>query len=295
MSDTVDLQKALQHKYEPYDVTLTNNEIMLYAATVGFSQDPLNEQHLRFTYENHENFSTFSTMASVIAHRKSGELFSVPGTPPLNPMMLLYGEENIQILKPITGDQTLRIEERIADIADKGKMIAVTEESLIKNKETGELLVKILRTLIIRGVKDFGTKGKTPLVVYPAAPKRTPDNIAQDKTQANQAILYRLNGDYNPLHVDKGFAEVGGFERPILHGLCTYGFTARMIYDTYCNGDPNLLKSFNSRFVSHVYPGETLIVESWKEGNIIVFQTKTKERGLVCLRGFAELREQPKL
>lgn len=174
-------------------------------------------------------------------------------------------------------------------------MIAVTEESLIKNKETGEVLVKILRTLMIRGVKDFGNKGKAPLVTYPLPPKREPDHVKSDKTQPNQAILYRLNGDTNPLHIDKNFAAVGGFEQPILHGLCSYGFTARLIYETYCNNDPKVLQSFNSRFVSHVFPGETLIVESWKEGNTIIFLTKTKERGLVCLKGFAELRDQPKL
>lgn len=102
MSDNkVDLQKALQHKYEPYDVVLSNNEIILYAVSIGFSQDPKNDDDLKFTYEGDENFQAFTTMASVIAHRKSGELFSVPGTPPLNPMMLLYGEENIQFLKPI--------------------------------------------------------------------------------------------------------------------------------------------------------------------------------------------------
>ncbi len=90
-------------------------------------------------------------------------------------------------------------------------------------------------------------------------------------------------------------AAMGGFDRPILHGLASYGFTARVIYEKYCNGNPQALSKFSARFTSHVFPGETLVVEMWKEGNTIVFQSKTKERGIVCNKGFAEIRETPKL
>ena len=90
-------------------------------------------------------------------------------------------------------------------------------------------------------------------------------------------------------------SSLGGFDKPILHGLCTYGFTARVIYEKYCNGDPKVLSKFGARFTSHVFPGETLVVEVWKEGNRLIFTSKTKERGKVCLRGYAELREQAKL
>jgi len=90
-------------------------------------------------------------------------------------------------------------------------------------------------------------------------------------------------------------AAIGGFEKPIIHGLCSSGFTARMIYEKFCNGDPKNLARFSTRFLSHVYPGETYVVEIWKDGNILIFQTKTKERGKVAVRGFAEIRPQPKL
>ena len=90
-------------------------------------------------------------------------------------------------------------------------------------------------------------------------------------------------------------ASLGGFDKPIIHGLCSKGFSARAVYEKYCNGNPNLVKKFASRFTSHVFPGETYLVEMWKEGNTIIFQTKTKERGLVAVKGYAELRENAKL
>ena len=109
-------------------------------------------------------------------------MFSIPGFPKFNPMMLLYGEENIEIIKPITSDIKLRVEERVADISDKGKMTALTEESLIKNKDSGEVLVKIIRTLMIRGVGGFGHKGGAVVVKYPDIPKRAPDAVSEDQT-----------------------------------------------------------------------------------------------------------------
>lgn len=104
-----------------------------------------------------------------------------------------------------------------------------------------------------------------------------------------------MNGDYNPLHIDPDMASMGGFDKPIIHGLCTFGFSARAIYEKFGKGDPTAIKTFGGRFTSHVFPGETYIVEMWKEGNKIIFETKTKERGKVSLRGFAELKEQAKL
>jgi len=291
----MDVKKVLATKWPSYDVKLTNNELILYALGIGFSQDPLDQSHFKFTYENDSEFQAFSTMPSVIAHRQSDLVLNIPGFPAFNPMMLLYGEENLEFFKPITADLKLRVEERIADVADKGKMTGLTEESLIKNSETGETLVKILRTLMIRGVGGYGHKGGAAAVHYPEIPKRAPDAVLESKSQPNQALLYRLNGDLNPLHIDPDMAGLGGFEKPIIHGLCSSGFTARMVYEKYCNGDPLALKKFSTRFLSHVFPGETYIVEIWKDGNVLIFQTKTKERGKVAVRGFAELREQPKL
>lgn len=294
-ASVIDLEQVLNHKYPTYEVSVTNNEMILYSLGIGFSQDPLNQDHYKFTYEADENFQAFATMASVIAHKNAEMVLSIPGFPSFNPMTLLYGEENMEIFDTITPDTLMRVEERVLDVADKTKMTALTEESLIKNAETGKVLVRILKTLMIRGVGGYGYKGGPGAVKYPDPPARAPDQIAEGISYPNQAILYRLNGDINPLHINPDVAEVGGFQRPIIHGLCTAGITARLVYEKYCNGDPKLLSKYSTRFTSHIFPGETYIVEIWKEGNTLIFQTKTKERGLVALKGFAELREPAKL
>jgi hypothetical protein len=172
----------------------------------------LNLDHFKFTYEADENFQAFATMASVIAHRNAEMVLSIPGFPRFNPMTLLYGEENLEIFGEIKPDTLLKVEERIFDVADKTKMTALTEESLIKNAETGQVLVRILKTLMIRGVGGYGYKGGPGAVKYPDIPTgRAPDVVAEGISYPNQAILYRLNGDNNPLHINPDVAEVGGF------------------------------------------------------------------------------------
>ena len=182
MASTMDIAKVLSTKWPSYDVKLTNNELILYSLGIGFQQDPLNTDHFKFTYENDSDFQAFATMPSVIAHRQSDLVLNIPGFPQFNPMMLLYGEENLEFYKPITADLNLVVEERIADVADKGKMTGLTEESLIKIKDNGETLVKVLRTLMIRGVGGYGHKGGAAAVHYPEIPKRDPDTIVESKS-----------------------------------------------------------------------------------------------------------------
>lgn len=151
------------------------------------------------------------------------------------------------------------------------------------------MLAVILTNLFVRGIGGFGHKG-TIKNSYPAAPKRPADFCAEEITDESQAFLYRLSGDRNPLHVDPQMSEMGGFKVPILHGLCTYGITARAVYERFHKEDPMLLDQISGRFTSHVFPGETLIVEMWKEGDTVIFNTKTKERGIVALKGYCKLK-----
>ena len=124
-----------------------------------------------------------------------------------------------------------------------------------------------------------------------------PDWTSEEKTLPQQAIIYRLNGDTNPLHIDPKASTLGGFERPILHGLCFYGFTSRMVYDKFGNNDPSTIKKVSARFTSHVYPGESLIVDMWKDskGGKIYYEARTKERNLVVLKGIMEFKGKDEL
>ena len=150
--------------------------------------------------------------------------------------------------------------------------------------------------VFVRGSGGFGgpskgqDRGRSTASYKP--PQRTPDNVIEEKTSPDQAALYRLSGDRNPLHIDPDFSKVGGFKDPILHGLCFFGISGKHIYQTY-----GQFKNIKVRFAGVVIPGQTLRTEMWKEGNIIVFQTKVVETGKLCIAGAgAELAGQgPKL
>lgn len=192
----------------------------------------MNKSHYNFTYENGDDFQSFPTLAVVLAHRSSLVGSTIPGMPSFNPMMLLHGEESLEILKPIEPEMNLIIQESIADLQDKKKATVMVVLTEAKDKETGEVVFRIYSNLFIRGIGGFGHKG-TIKNSFPSAPKRQPDHVSTEKTTKNLAFLYRLNGDLNPLHVDPQMSEMGGFKVPILHGLCTYGITARAVYEKY--------------------------------------------------------------
>lgn len=267
---------------------------ILYALGIGFSKDPMNREHYKFTYENEEGFTTFPTMPVLTLAGVIDKLFSIPGMPAFNPMMLLHGEQTVINYKPIPPGTETKIKAIATDIADKGKgaLLTVTIQAL---SLTGEKYADAIFRFFVRGLGGFGDKGLDTTQSIPSIPKRQPDFVIEDTTTANQAILYRLSGDINPLHIDPNMAAMGGFDKPILHGLCSYGIATRLIYDKYCNGDPTLIKSVSARFTSHVFPGETFVLEAWKEGNTIIFETKTKERGKSTVVGALELRQEAKL
>lgn len=255
----------------------------------------MNRHHHNFTYENAEDFQSFPTMNVIVGHRGGIENLQIPGVPAFNPMMLLHGEETLEIFQPIEPDTTLVVQESVLDIQDKKKAFVLVFETTIKDKESGELVSRLISNLFVRAPAGFGHRG-TYKVDFPEPIKgQDPLHTAVEKTEPGQAFLYRLNGDYNPLHVDSNMSEMGGFKVPILHGLCTYGVTAKALHEKYFKEDPQRLKRISGRFTSHVFPGETLIVDTWKQGNQIIFHTKTKERGMVVLKGFCELREEAKM
>ena len=208
--------------------------------------------------------------------------------------MLLHGEEKVTFEKPLVPGNKYIVEEGIADFQDKGKGAVLILDAKILEADTRELQSTVRTSLFVRGLGGFGYKG-TIKSQFPKPPKRAPDFVKEEVTQRNQAFLYRLCNDRNPLHVDPQMSAMGGFEVPILHGLCSYGFSARAIQEKFSPADPQGIKEMNARFTSHVFPGETLVVQCWKEGNNIIFATKTKERGLVVVQGYLTLKPVAKL
>ena len=200
-------------------------------------------------------------------------------------MMLLHGEQYLEIRKfPIpTAAKTVSYPQLI-EVIDKGNAAIVATGNTTKDANTGEDLFYNEAFMFIRGSGGFGglkkgtDRGAATTTYKP--PSRAPDAVTEEKTSDDQAALYRLNGDRNPLHIDPEFSRVGGFKVPILHGLCFFGFSGKHIVERY-----GMFKNIKVRFAGTVIPGQTLATEMWKEGNKIIFQTRVKETGKLCIAG----------
>ena len=289
------VEKVRGFKFKDTVTEYSEMKAILYALGIGVSRDPMNLNDLNFTYERAENFKVLPTFGVVLGI--SGRLFdglnSCPGLPEFNPMMLLHGEHKLELFRPFPGKQKLQIKNEITDIADKGKAALLTMQHTIFD-ENQALLCRNTVKLFIRGIGGFGDKGLSQDSL-PAVPKNAPDKRCSDHVLPHQAILYRLSGDTNPLHVAPDMAALGGFDRPILHGLCFFGIAGRAILREFCGDDVTQFKSISARFISSVFPGETLITEMWAVAGGVIFQQKTQEREKVCLQGMVELNNPPKI
>lgn len=199
--------------------------------------------------------------------------------------MLLHGEQFLEIRKfPIPTSAKLIAKPKLVEVVDKGAAGLVVSGSSTVDAKTGEEIFYNESTVFIRGSGNFGgqkkgaDRGASTRVHKP--PQRAPDAVVEEKTSEEQAALYRLSGDYNPLHIDPAFSKVGGFPVPILHGLCSFGISGKHVLQTY-----GQFKNIKVRFTGVVLPGQTLITEMWKTGNTVQFQTKVKETGKFAIQG----------
>jgi len=206
--------------------------------------------------------------------------------PNFNPAKLLHGEQYLAIKAPIPTQGDLVNESRLLEVLDKGKAASVTFIAQTKDKSSGQVIFENQSTVFIRGSGGFGGKKKGndrgPASALNVPPKRNADAVVEEKTSPSQAALYRLSGDYNPLHILPEFAAIGGFDKPILHGLCSMGIAGKHILKTF--GD---FIDIKVRFAGVVYPGETLVTEMWKADGKVVFTTKVKERDAIVLASAA--------
>lgn len=215
--------------------------------------------------------------------------------PNFSPMMLLHGEQYLEIRQyPIPTSARVINRPKLIEVLDKGNAAIQVYGTTTTDAKTGRDLFYNEMTLFLRGSGVFGGPKKgSDRGAATAANKphpRNPDAAVEEKTTEEQAALYRLNGDRNPLHIDPDFAKVGGFKTPILHGLCFFGISGKHVYQTY-----GPFKNIKVRFAGTVLPGQTLRTEMWREGGKVVFQTKVVETGKLCIAGGgAELLEEGK-
>ncbi len=267
---------------DPVRHSWSSKDAILYALGVGAGAvDPLDE--LQFTTENTNGVDqqVLPTMAVVLGVGGGGAMGAIGS---FNPAMLVHGEQAIELHRPIPVQGEVETVGEITGIYDKGKGAVIEVRSVSTEVASGEPLFSTTMSVFIRGEGGFGGD-RGPSGPKNPAPDRDPDHEHAYVTRSDQALIYRLSGDRNPLHSDPSFASMGGFDRPILHGLCTYGFTGRALLHRLCGGDPARFRSMEGRFSSPVLPGERLTVRMWETGDgEAVFHT-TGDDGRVVLDG----------
>lgn len=284
MTLTLDLVQAAIGKQQPaISYRFSKKDTILYALGVGAPADWLAKDELKFVYENSFDFCALPTMpviysGAMIEDIVSGDIHGIR----FNPMMLVHGEQVLEIKKALPVEGTILATPTIRNIYDKGTgMLIETEVSCVDEK--GEEIAVTTSSMFIRGLGGFGGERGTNEGIE--MPNRAPDKLHEEKTITTQALLYRLSGDINPLHADPDMAKIGRFEKPILHGLATHGFAGRALLKHFAGNKPEQVKSMRVRFSKEVYPGDTLITEMWETSEGILFQTKVKERDVVVLSG----------
>jgi acyl dehydratase len=261
---------AVGTKSAPSRRSWTSKDCLLYALGVGAgASDPSSE--LEFTTENSQNVSQkVLPTAAVVLNVVGGGLEAIGS---FNPVMLVHGEQGVSLDREIPVEGELESVSEITGIWDKGSGALVQTETVATLVSDGQPLFTTRAGLFLRGEGGWGGE-RGPSSKF-EAPDKPADHEVTYPTRIDQALLYRLNGDRNPLHSDPAFAAAAGFDRPILHGLCTYGFTGRALLHALVDGDPARFRSMDGRFSSPVYPGEALTVRVWlgSDGGSAVFQT----------------------
>jgi acyl dehydratase len=261
---------AVGSRSEPVRRSWTSKDCLIYALGVGAgAADPLAELELTTENTSGKPQRALPTMAVVLGSLGGG--WDKLGS--FNPAMLVHGEQGITLHQEIPVEGELETVSEITGIYDKVKGAVVVNESKATLLGTGEPLFSTRMSAFIRGEGGWGGD-RGPSGTPNAAPEREPDHAVTVQTRTDQALLYRLSGDRNPLHSDPAFAAMGGFDRPILHGLCTYGFTGRVLLHELCGSDPARFTGMDARFSAPVMPGEALTVKAWLDGEgSAIFQT----------------------
>lgn len=270
------------------DHSYNSKDCILYALGLGLGTDPLDRSQLRATYERAEGFGALPAMVNVIGY--PGFWAMEPDTG-LTWQRILHGEQSLTLHAPLPTQATLSGKLRITGIIDKGadKGALIYTERDLTDTATGVHVATVSSTTFARA--DGGFDGATgPVKPVHKLPEGAPQTVFDFKTPENAALIYRLSGDFNPLHADPDVAAQAGFKRPILHGMCTLGVASWSITEALAEGDFAALKHLQLRFSAPVYPGETIRTEMWREGREISFRARVVERDIVVLNnGLARL------
>jgi len=270
----IDPNKARGARLPDGETSYTKDQVILYHLGLGAGVPATDPKELEYTYE--KNLKVLPSFAVIPAFSSMGGIGNVPGLQ-FNFAMLLHGEQEVIIHRPLPVEARLTTSAHIPEIYDKGKAALVIMESTAKNAADNQPLFTNRFSLFIRGEGGFG--GDSGPKVGNAAPERAPDGVVERKTLPQQALIYRLSGDKNPLHADPEFAKLGGFDTPIIHGLCSYGIACKAIVDEVLGGDVAKVARYQARFAGVAFPGETYRIKYWKDGaKRVLLEAESVER-----------------
>ena len=281
---TINYDEIMNLTSENVEISYSDKDSILYSLGIGLGNDPMNLNELKYVYENSQ--SVLPSMATNFQYHSPLLLKTN-----INFIMVVHGEQRLSITNalPVSGDFIANA--KVIGCYDKGpaRGAIIEVETTVKNKKNNEEICKLVSTTFARGDGGFGGPDSPKKEIF--IPDGEPDYVSEVSTKPDQALIFRLSGDYNPLHSDPNFAKAAGFEKPILHGMCTYGIACRSLVNEICENDASKLKRFDCRFSSPVYPGETIITEMWKNDKMIYFNSKVKERDkLVLKNGVSEIK-----
>jgi acyl dehydratase len=267
--------------FEPVPFSWDSKDVMLYAVGVGAKP----EGELEFVYEG-KGPKVLPTYAVIPGMFSMGGLVS---NVDINLAMLLHGEQAITLHREIPPEGKVRITGRISEVWDKGKAAVIGSEGIVEDDQGPLFTTKA--TLFIRGAGGFGGERGPSTTGVNEPPARPPDHVVEEVTRPEQGAIYRLSGDRNPIHIDPEFAKMAGFEKPFMHGLCTYGIVGRAILRTLCGGDPARFTSFAARFADQVYFGDTIITKLWRmDDGVAIVQAVTQNGNVVLSQARATYR-----
>lgn len=283
----MNLDKVVNRHFPQTQAHYTFKETILYALGVGFGAEPLDAQHLRYLYE--AELQAAPTMANVLA---SASFWAREPEYGIDWRKLLHAEQRLTLHRPLPAEGSVTARHDIMGVRDKGEGAGAMlyQRKTVSDAVSGEALCSVVTTLMLRGDGGCGSHGDAPPELEPL-PDQPPHRVLEVQTLELSPLIYRLSGDLNPLHIDPAIASQAGFERPILHGLCSKGFAGYALLKAYCDFDPTRLKSMALRFSRPVLPGDRIRFEFWQDvPGVVRFRALVPARGQVVLdRGTAEI------
>lgn len=282
----IDYDKLLALEIPDVEQTYDTRDCILYALGIGLGHDPLNEDELPFVFE--KTLKVLPTQACVLCYPGFWARDLDTG---IDWVKLVHGEQSVVLHRPLAPKGSVVGKTRIVDVVDKGaeKGAIVYSERTLCDAGDGRLIATILQAIFCRNDGGFGGPQRPARPVH-ALPERAPDAVCDLPTRPDAALIYRLSGDLNPLHIDPKVAKAAGFPRPILHGLATFGVAGHAVLKEFCGYDPGRLKAISGRFSAPVFPGEDIRIELWRDNRVISFRACVPRRSAVVINnGYAEV------